>query len=80
LTRRGNTGGHCKTYRKSQKTENMWKLLQILANTKTTNGNQSPLHNKLLMANKKNSLFGSYLNEKWWRPPLLSNPFTFFKN
>jgi hypothetical protein len=28
----------------------IWKLLQILANIETVDGNQSPLHNKLSMA------------------------------
>jgi hypothetical protein len=34
----------------------MWKLLHITANTPTIDGNQSPLCNKLVMANE-NTLF-----------------------
>jgi hypothetical protein len=41
---------------KKLKKKNTWKLLHIPANTPTTNGNQSPLCNKLMMANE-NTLF-----------------------
>jgi hypothetical protein len=44
-----------KNLKKKQK-KNMLKLLHIPANTETVDGNQSPLHNKLLMANE-NTLF-----------------------
>jgi hypothetical protein len=39
-------------YQRSQKQKKMLKLLHILANIETVDGNQSALHNKLLMANK----------------------------
>jgi hypothetical protein len=38
----------------SENKKNMLKLLHILANTETVDGNQSPLHNKLWMANENN--------------------------
>jgi hypothetical protein len=48
----GKLMGIAKPIKNLKKKKKRWKLLHIPANTPTTDGNQSPLHNKLMMEMK----------------------------